>query len=120
MKGPETFKFAVNIVYKATKEVVAAANLELTDIALIIPHQANTRIIKSAARLLDVPMDKFYVNVESYGNTSAASIPIALCEAIDEGCIKDGDRIVLVGFGGGLSWAAMVIEWGPGKNTLNP
>ena len=120
MKGPETFRFAVNIVYQATTAVIAAANLELTDIDLIIPHQANTRIIKSAARLLDVPMDKFYVNVERYGNTSAASIPIALCEAVDEGRIKDGDRIVLVGFGGGLSWAAMVIEWGPDKNTLNP
>ncbi|HEY48959.1 MAG TPA: ketoacyl-ACP synthase III [Dehalococcoidia bacterium] len=114
MKGPETFKFAVNIVCEATRQAVAAANLELSDIDLIIPHQANTRILKSAAKMLDLPLDKFYMNVERYGNTSAASIPIALCEAIDEGHIKDGDKLVLVGFGGGLSWAAMVIEWGRG------
>ena len=114
MKGPETFKFAVNIVCEATRQAVAAANLELSDIDLIIPHQANTRILKSAAKMLNLPLDKFYMNVERYGNTSAASIPIALCEAIEEGHIKDGDKLVLVGFGGGLSWAAMVIEWGRG------
>lgn len=119
MKGPETFKFAVNIVCQATKEVVAAADLELSDIDLIIPHQANTRILKSAARLLGIPLEKFFINVDRYGNTSAASIPIALCEAVEEGRVKDGDNIVLVGFGGGLSWAAMVIEWGAeGKNIL--
>ena len=115
MKGPETFRFAVNIVCQATKEVIAAAGLELSDIDLIIPHQANTRIIKSAARQLGVPLEKFFMNVERYGNTSAASIPIALCEAVEEGQVKDGDRLVLVGFGGGLSWAAMVLEWGPGE-----
>ena len=75
----------------------------------------NTRIIKSAAKLLDIPLDKFFINVDRYGNTSAASIPIALCEAVEEGQVKDGDRLVLVGFGGGLSWAAMLIEWGPGE-----
>jgi 3-oxoacyl-[acyl-carrier-protein] synthase-3 len=115
MKGPETFRFAVNIVCQATTEVVTAAGLELSDIDLIIPHQANTRIIKSAARLLGVPLSKFFMNVERYGNTSAASIPIALCEAVEDGQVKDGDRLVLVGFGGGLSWAAMVLEWGPGE-----
>ncbi len=115
MKGPETFKFAVNIVCQATTQAVAAANLELSDIKLIIPHQANTRIIKSAARMLDIPMDRFFMNVERYGNTSAASIPIALCEAVEEGRIEDGDKLVMVGFGGGLSWGAMVIEWGRGR-----
>ena len=117
MKGQEVYKFAVTIIEEATREVVAAAGLELEDIDLIIPHQANTRILRTAARMLDLPLDKFYINVERYGNTSAASIPIALCEAVEEGRIKDGDHIVLVGFGGGLSWAAMVIEWGagPGK-----
>ncbi len=117
MKGPETFKFAINIMCQATKEVVAAAHLELSDIDLIIPHQANTRILKSAARLLGIPLDKFFINVDRYGNTSAASIPIALCEAIEDGRIKDGDNLVLVGFGGGLSWAAMAIQWGPGART---
>jgi len=115
MKGPETFKFAINIMCQATKEAVAAAHLELSDIDLIIPHQANTRILKSAARLLGIPLDKFFINVERYGNTSAASIPIALCEAVEDGRIKDGDNVVLVGFGGGLSWAAMAIQWGAGQ-----
>ncbi len=118
MKGPETFKFAINIMCQATKEAVAAAHLELSDIDLIIPHQANTRILKSAARLLGIPLDKFFINVDRYGNTSAASIPIALCEAIEDGRIKDGDNLVLVGFGGGLSWAAMAIQWGSGARTL--
>jgi 3-oxoacyl-[acyl-carrier-protein] synthase-3 len=117
MKGPETYRFAINIMCQATKEVVAAAGLDLSDIDLIIPHQANTRIIKSAARLLDIPLDKFFVNVDRYGNTSAASIPIALCEAVEEGRVKNGDRLVMVGFGGGLSWAAMLIEWAPGERT---
>jgi 3-oxoacyl-[acyl-carrier-protein] synthase-3 len=115
MKGPETYRFAVNIMCRAIQEVVAAADLKLSDIDLIIPHQANTRIIKSAARLLDIPINKFFVNVDRYGNTSAASIPIALCEAVEEGLVKNGDRLVMVGFGGGLSWAAMLIEWWPGE-----
>ena len=118
MKGPETFKFAINIMCQATKEAVAAAHLELSDIDLIIPHQANTRILKSAARLLGIPLDKFFINVERYGNTSAASLPIALCEAVEHGRIKDGDNVVLVGFGGGLSWAAMAIQWGAGTRTF--
>jgi 3-oxoacyl-[acyl-carrier-protein] synthase-3 len=114
MRGPETFRFAVNIVHQASKEAVAAAGLQLSDIDLIIPHQANTRIIRSAAKLLDIPLDRFFVNVDRYGNTSAASIPIALCEAAEQGRVKEGDRILMVGFGGGLSWAAMVLEWGLG------
>lgn len=118
MKGQEVYKFAVNIIEEATKQAVAAARLELSDIALIIPHQANTRILKTAARMLDLPLDKFFINVDRYGNTSAASIPIALCEAIEDGRIKDGDNLVLVGFGGGLSWAAMAIQWGAGARTF--
>ena len=114
MRGPETFKFAVNIVSQATTQAVAAAGLEISDIDLIIPHQANTRIIKSAAKQMDLPIEKFFMNVDRYGNTSAASIPIALCEAVEEGLVREGDKLVLVGFGGGLSWAAMVIEWGSG------
>ncbi len=112
MKGTETFRFAVNIVCQASREVLDAAKLELSDIDLIIPHQANTRIIRSAAKQLGVPEEKFFINVERYGNTSAASIPIALCEAVEEGRVNDGDRLLLVGFGGGLSWGAMVLEWG--------
>jgi len=114
MNGPEVFKFAVNIICLATRDAAAAARLELSDIELLIPHQANTRILKAAARFLGIPLRKVFINVDRYGNTSAASIPIALCEAVEQGRLKEGDHLVLVGFGGGLSWAAMVIEWGTG------
>lgn len=111
MNGQSVYEFAVSIIDEATRQAVAAAGLKLSDIDLIIPHQANRHIIRTAASFLGLPLDKFYINVDRYGNTSAASIPIALCEAVEEGRVKDGDRLVLVGFGGGLSWAAMVIEW---------
>jgi 3-oxoacyl-[acyl-carrier-protein] synthase-3 len=113
MNGPEVFKFAVNVICLATRQAVAAAHLELSDIELLIPHQANTRILKSAAKAIGLPLEKVFINVDRYGNTSAASIPIALCEAVEQGRLKEGDHVALVGFGGGLSWAAMVIEWGP-------
>jgi 3-oxoacyl-[acyl-carrier-protein] synthase-3 len=112
MNGREVYRFAINIICDATKQAVAKANIELDDIELLIPHQANRRILKSAARELGLPLEKVFINVDRYGNTSAASIPIALCEAVEEGKLKDGDHVVLVGFGGGLSWAAMVLEWG--------
>jgi 3-oxoacyl-[acyl-carrier-protein] synthase-3 len=115
MNGPEVFKFAVNVICLATRQAVASAHLELSDIELIIPHQANIRILKSAAKALELPLEKVFINVDRYGNTSAASIPIALCEAVEQGRLKEGDHLVLVGFGGGLSWAAMVIEWGVGQ-----
>ena len=88
------------------------AGWEIGDVSLIIPHQANTRIIESAAKRLSLPMDKFFVNLERYGNTSAASIPIALTEAISVGKVRPGDKIVLVAFGAGLTWGAAAIEWG--------
>ncbi len=115
MNGREVFRFAVNVICLATKQAVKAAGLELSDIDLLIPHQANTRILKSAAKAIGLPLEKVFINVDRYGNTSAASIPIALCEAIEEGRLKERDRLVLVGFGGGLSWAAMVLQWGQGK-----
>jgi 3-oxoacyl-[acyl-carrier-protein] synthase III len=115
MNGPEVFKFAVNVICLATRQAVKAAGLELSDIELVVPHQANTRILKSAAKALELPPEKVFLNVDRYGNTSAASVPIALCEAVEEGRLKDGDHLVLVGFGGGLSWAAMVLEWGARK-----
>jgi 3-oxoacyl-[acyl-carrier-protein] synthase III len=115
MNGPEVFKFAVNVICLATRQAVKAAGLELSDIELIVPHQANLRIIKSAAKALELPLEKVFINVDRYGNTSAASVPIALCEAVEEGRLKDGDHLALVGFGGGLSWAAMVMEWGAEK-----
>ncbi|MEE8470715.1 MAG: beta-ketoacyl-ACP synthase III [Dehalococcoidia bacterium] len=115
MNGREVFRFAVNAICQATRQAVENANLELVDIELLIPHQANKRILKSAAREIGLPLDRVFINVDRYGNTSAASIPIALCEAVEEGRLKEGDHVVLVGFGGGLSWAAMVIEWGRGQ-----
>jgi len=117
MNGQSVYEFAVSIIDEATRQAVAAAGLKLSDIDLIIPHQANRHIIKTAARFLGLPLEKFYINVERYGNTSAASIPIALCEAVEEGRVKEGDRLVMVGFGGGLSWAAMVIEWGAASQS---
>jgi 3-oxoacyl-[acyl-carrier-protein] synthase-3 len=117
MDGPQVFKFAVNIICLATRQAVKAAGLDLSDIELLVPHQANVRILKSAAKALELPPEKVFINVDRYGNTSSASIPIALCEAVEQGRLKEGDHIVLVGFGGGLSWAAMAIEWGPGQRT---
>ena len=113
MNGPEVFRFAVNVICLATKQAVEAAKLQWDDIELIIPHQANTRIIKTAAKALELPLERFFINVERYGNTSAASVPIALCEAAEQGRLKAGDHVVLVGFGGGLSWASLVLEWNP-------
>jgi 3-oxoacyl-[acyl-carrier-protein] synthase-3 len=95
----------------ATRESVSMAGLSLDDIQLIVPHQANQRIIETAARNLRIPMDRFMINLDRYGNTSAASIPMALCEAVETGRIHAGDNIVLVGFGGGLTWGSMTLRW---------
>ncbi len=112
MDGPEVFKFATRTMSRAVRQAVRKSKLGLEEIDLIIPHQANTRIIELAARFLRMPMDKFYVNLDRYGNTSAASIPLALCEALDDGTVKQGDNLVLVGFGAGLTWAAAVVKMG--------
>jgi 3-oxoacyl-[acyl-carrier-protein] synthase-3 len=112
MNGREVFKFATRVMGEATLQAVDKAGLSLDDIDLFIPHQANLRIIQLAARHLGLPMDKFFVNIDRYGNTSAASIPIALVEALEEGRIHDGMNICMVGFGGGLTWAAAVVRWG--------
>jgi 3-oxoacyl-[acyl-carrier-protein] synthase III len=112
MNGREVFRFATTVMPRATENVVRKAGWEIEDVNLIIPHQANTRIIESAAKRLGLPMDKFFVNLERYGNTSAASIPIALTEAVTQGKIRAGDKLVLVGFGAGLTWAAAALEWG--------
>ena len=115
MNGGEVFKFAVRVLSDSTKEVVEKAGLALDDIDVFIPHQANVRIIDAAARRLDVPLDRFIVNVDRYGNTSAASVPMALYEAAEGGRLRDGDDVVCVGFGAGLSWAAVALRWGTGR-----
>ena len=111
MNGNEVFKFAVRATAQGAARVIEAAGLQPGDIDLFIPHQANVRIIHAAATALGVPQDSVFVNADRYGNTSAGSIPIALCEALDQERIKPGDHIVLVGFGAGLSWAATAIQW---------
>jgi 3-oxoacyl-[acyl-carrier-protein] synthase-3 len=111
MNGKEVYKFAVGALPRSIRQAVGQAGLQLSDVDLFIPHQANIRIIASAAEALGVPMSKVFTNVERYGNTSAASIPIALCEAIEAGLVEEGTKVVLAGFGGGLSWGAAVVEW---------
>jgi 3-oxoacyl-[acyl-carrier-protein] synthase-3 len=112
MNGREVFKFATRVVGESITQAVEEAELTLDDIDVVVPHQANDRILQSAAKKLGLSKDKFVSTVDRYGNTSAASIPIALCEAIKEDRIKEDDNVVFVGFGGGLTWAAMVIKWG--------
>ena len=112
MNGQEVFRFAVRVMGDAAVEAVEKAHLTFDDVDMLIPHQANMRIINAAARRLDLPRDKVWVNLDRYGNTSAASIPIALFEAAEAGKLEEGDNVVLVAFGGGLSWAAGVVRWG--------
>lgn len=111
MKGPEVFKFAVKALPKATNEALAKAHMTVEDIDMIIPHQANKRIIDSAAKRLGVPAEKFYLNLHKYGNTSAASIGLALGEALEKGLIKKGDTLAFTGFGAGLTYASTIIKW---------
>jgi len=116
MDGNEVFKFAVKVMGEAARKALENAKLSPADITFLVPHQANIRIIQSAAKRLNLPMEKVVVNVDKYGNTSAASIPIALEEAIHSGRIKNDDIIMLVGFGGGLTWGASVIKWYKQRN----
>ncbi len=111
MEGSEVFKFAVRIMGKSSINAVKKSNLTVDDIDFLVPHQANIRIISAAAKKLKLPMEKVHVNLDKYGNMSAASIPVALDEAIRNEKIKKGDNVVLVGFGGGLTWGACVIKW---------
>jgi 3-oxoacyl-[acyl-carrier-protein] synthase-3 len=112
MNGREVFKFAVRVMGNAAIQAVEQAGLSLGDVDMLIPHQANYRIIEAAAKRLNLPMEKIWVNVDRYGNTSAASVPIALCEAEAAGKLDEGDNVVFVAFGGGLAWAAGVVRWG--------
>lgn len=111
MNGREVFRFATRVMADATREVCQRAGLKVDELSVIVPHQANSRIIQAAARGLDLPIDRFIMNLDKYGNTSSASIPIAACEAIEAGRIKPGDDVVFVGFGAGLTWGALALEW---------
>ncbi len=111
MSGREVFRFAIRVMAQATREASQQAGFELEDIDWVIPHQANQRIIENAARNLKLPMEQFIVNLARFGNTSTASVPLATVEALEEERIAPGDKIIFVGFGGGLTWGAVAVEW---------
>lgn len=111
MAGNDVFKFAVRIMGSAAEDALKKAGISKDDIDLLVPHQANIRIIQSALSRLNLSDDKAMINLDKYGNMSAASIPVALAEAVEEGRVNEGDCLVLVGFGGGLTWGASVLIW---------
>lgn len=113
MDGKRVFKFATRTMSRSVMNVVQESGLPFDEIDFIVPHQANARIIETAVKRLKIDPDKVMVNLDRYGNTSAASIPIALCEAVEQGKIRDGNNVVLVGFGAGLTWASAVVHWAP-------
>ena len=112
MNGREVFKFAVRVMQTATTEAISKAGISRQDVSLFVPHQANLRIIEAARELLELPPERVVVTVDEYGNNSTASIPLALKHALDDGRIKDGDNLLLVSFGAGLTWGASVLTWG--------
>ena len=111
MQGSEVYKFATRIMGTAMEEALAKAGMTASEMDLFIPHQANLRIIEVASRRLNLPPEKVFVNIEKYGNTSAAAIPIALCEAVEQGRLFPGAHLGMVAFGAGLTWAAAVVKW---------
>lgn len=111
MAGKEVFKFAVRIMGGSAEEALRKAGIDKSEVDLLVPHQANIRIIQSALEKLNLSEDKCMINLDKYGNMSAASIPVALAEADEAGRLREGDCIVLVGFGGGLTWGASVLVW---------
>jgi len=115
MDGPEIFKFAVNAVRESIPRIMAMAGLQREDLDYLIIHQGNYRILEAGAKFAKVPMEKVFSNIHKYGNPSAASVPIALHEAQAEGKIKDGDRVMLISFGAGTTWAAALLQWGEKK-----
>jgi len=111
MKGNETFKVAVRTLENLVQRTLEENNLKPSQLSLLIPHQANLRIIQATAERLNLPQEKVFINIDKYGNTSAASIPIALDEAVRQGRVRDGDYVLLEAFGGGLTWASALIKW---------
>ncbi len=111
MKGDEVFKFALRANDDAIDRILEQAGIKTEDIDFVVPHQANLRIIEAIAKRTRLPMEKFFINLSEYGNTSSASVPLALCEAHENGMYKEGDRVLLLGFGGGLSWGSILIEF---------
>src|SRR3954469_4045263 len=120
MQGGEVFKLAVKSMADAAEEALREAGLGLDDMAIMIPHQANMRIIEGVAKRLHFPMEKVFVNIQRYGNTSAASVPIAIAEAAQAGRLRRGDKVLLVAFGGGFTWGASVLEWFGPHDGIRP
>ena len=112
MDGPEIFKFAVNVVKMSIPRLLEMAGLEQEELDYLIIHQGNYRILEAGAKFARVSMDKVFVNIHKYGNTSAASVPIALHEAVTAGKIKDGDKVMLISFGAGATWGGALLQWG--------
>lgn len=112
MNGPEVYRFAVRVMNEVVQQVLEKAGLEPEQIDLLVPHQANIRIIESAMKRLGLGPDRVVINVDRYGNTSSASIPLALWEAVEAGRVRDGQNLVLVSFGAGLTWGAVALRWG--------
>jgi 3-oxoacyl-[acyl-carrier-protein] synthase-3 len=111
MKGPDVFKFATDIFIRQAHEVAGVAGVTMDDIDLWVPHQANRRIIEAAAQRIGLPMDRVLLNIDRFGNTSTATIPLALHDALEQDRLHAGDRVLIAGFGSGLTWAACLLEW---------
>ncbi|MCC7355266.1 MAG: ketoacyl-ACP synthase III, partial [Anaerolineae bacterium] len=120
MDGKRIFKFATRVMADSVRRVIQQSGLAWDDIELVIPHQANARIIELVQRMLGLPNEKVMLNVDRYGNTSAASIPLALCEAVEQGRLKTGDHAVLVSIGSGFTWATAVLHWQPQEPAAIP
>jgi 3-oxoacyl-[acyl-carrier-protein] synthase-3 len=112
MQGQEVFRRAVRAVVDSARVTLDSAGVESSDVAWFVPHQANIRIIDSAASRLGIPKERTIVNIERYGNTSAASIPLALAEAAEDGRVRDGDLVLMSGFGAGMTWGSALVRWG--------
>ena len=115
MDGWQVFGFAMRVIGDSMRRLAQKAGVALADIDLFVPHQANLRIIEAGARRIDMMLEKTVISVETHGNTSAASIPLALGEARNAGRVKDGELVALVGFGGGLGWASGLMRWHDGQ-----
>ncbi|OHD08573.1 MAG: 3-oxoacyl-ACP synthase [Spirochaetes bacterium GWD1_27_9] len=111
MEGKKVYEFTINVIPDVAERLVKQANLTSNDVDWIVLHQANYRIIEAVAKKLELPLDKFIVNIDKVGNTSSGSIPIALDEAVRSGKIKEGNKVMAIGFGGGLSWGGFIVEW---------
>jgi 3-oxoacyl-[acyl-carrier-protein] synthase-3 len=111
MYGKGTFRLGVERMADAARAVCAEAGWSLEDVNLVVPHQANLRIIEAVAKRLNVPLDRVVINIDRYGNTSGASIPIALAEAVETGRLRQGDRVVCIAFGSGVVWGGIALRW---------